>query len=149
MHQTNLPGADDEVMVWSCDVDATVLERIAVRGMDGGEPSGARENLRKHASDLRHVHHDENRGAEIARQVSYDGADSFNAASRGADDDDIVSGHGGVRASFMPHWGRRSQADYSTLTLADIRIIINGSTEQPLNPRHLRNRGLLWEHFII
>jgi hypothetical protein len=76
------------------------------------------------------VQHDEDRSAEITRQVGYDGADRFNAASRGANYDDIVSGHGRVRASFVPPLRAvlgfcNQQLD---LTIVDVDDIIENST---------------------
>jgi hypothetical protein len=120
VNEANFAGPDDEVMIGSGDINATVLETIPILRMDRGKPSGARQNLGKHAADLCKVQHDKDGGAQVARQVRDESADGFNAPSRGADDNDIVSGHGGIRASSVPHSARLSsnlQADNSALTV--------------------------------
>ena len=59
-----------------------------------GETAGPGQNPGQHTAAPRHVQYDQDRGAEVARQLRRDNAQRFEAPRRCTDDDDVVCIHG-------------------------------------------------------
>jgi hypothetical protein len=142
MDDASLSGFDRQMVIRRGDVDATVLESIAVVRMYRGKPPGAGQNFRKHTAAARHVEHDKHDRTQITRQLGDYRADSFNSASRCADDDDVVCHHETSNpARSMPQLCARGGrfASASKLTCSTVfRIIGDLEMLSAVNPRTSR-----------
>ena len=92
VHDANGAAFDDYVVIGRRDVDPAILQGLAISGVCGGQPAGAGEDFRQQASSARDVENDQDRSAEISRQICDHAAERFNATSGGPNDNDVVLG---------------------------------------------------------
>ena len=91
---SNVGFVQQQVVIRAGDVDAVGNESFAiVRVLRGHRTCGA-EDARKHALVLRsEVQDDEDRGAEVRRQVANEPPQRLDSAGGSTDDDDVAPGH--------------------------------------------------------
>jgi hypothetical protein len=91
-----MAGPDQHMMVGGRDVDAAVLDRLAVLDVAGRQRAAPAQDVgQRTGPGRRHVEDHEHGCRQPGRQRGGQADERFHAAGRGADDHDVVVRHGG------------------------------------------------------
>src|SRR5215470_10544236 len=96
--ENSLPIFDCQVMLRWRAVNAAAFVTLLVSGTDGGQVTATIQDFRQHAA-IAHMHNNKNRSIDVLGQMLCHFAQSFYAASRRADDNDVAFGHERSRPS--------------------------------------------------
>lgn len=94
--QVHVAASQQDMLVGWCDIDAPALDQLPVLDMAGRQRAVPAQDVREGAGPGRwHVEDHEHGRREVGGQRGGQFGERFHPAGRGADDHDVMVGHGG------------------------------------------------------